>query len=168
MRANIYWAILVIFTALIEATWLGLIQIGDVLPNMVLLITVYFGITYGEERAMFTGALGGIIQDVAADTALGHHALALIIVGYTVGRLSERLVTESPAVKAMMVLAACLVHGFIYITVDYVQNPGMNAVDAVLVSMIPRTFYTILVTPVVFYALFKVLPHSLSNTRSVA
>lgn len=168
MRANIYWALLVVTASLIEVTWLGAIRIGDVLPDLVLLLVVYFAMTSGAERAMFTGVLGGIFQDVAAGSGLGHHVLALVVAGYIVGALADRLILESPAVKATMVLCACAVHGLLYVAVDFIQNPEMSAVDAILVSMIPRAFYTMLVTPLVFIPLARLMAPRLPIQRREA
>lgn len=167
LRTNLYWITLVLVTALVEVTWLGAIRIGGVVPDVILLLVVYFGMTNSSERAMLTGVIGGIIQDVASGTGLGHHVLALAVAGYVAGMLAERLLIENPAVKAGMVLFACIVHGFVYVTVDFIQNPEISAVDAILVSMIPRTFYTMLITPVVFFLLDRVLGDRMPAPRRV-
>lgn len=153
MRTNVYWALLIVVVAVFESTWLGAIRLQGVLPDLVLLLVVYFAVTHGEERAMFTGFLGGIFQDVAADTGLGHHVLCLVVTGFVVGRVSRRLVVDHPAVKAGLVLGASMVHGLLYTSVDYVQNPDLNAMYSLAVTVVPRAFYTSLVTPLVFFAL---------------
>ena len=147
------WIVLVVVTALIEATWLHVVRLEGVLPDLILLLVVYYAVVENEERAMFTGALGGIFQDVAADTGLGHHVLCLVIVGFAVGKLSRRLITDSPAVKAGLVFCASIVHGLIYIAIDYVQNPDMNALNTIAVSVLPRSFYTALATPLAYFLL---------------
>ena len=152
MIKNVLWAVVVILAALIEATWLGVVRVQGVLPDLILLLVVFFGITEGEERAMYTGLLGGVFQDVAANAALGQHVLCLVVVGFITGRVSHRLVTDHPAVQAASVFAAGLIHGFIYVTVAYVQNPRLGAINVLLTSSVPTAFYTALVTPLVFLA----------------
>lgn len=153
VRATIVWSVLVVFVALIEATWLRVLRLEGVLPDLILILVVYYAIVDSEERAMYTGALGGIFQDVAADTGLGHHVLCLVVVGFAVGRLSKRLITDSPGVKAGLVFCASVVHGLMYIGIDYIQNPAMNVLNTIGVSLIPRSFYTALVTPIVYFLL---------------
>ena len=163
-RANVYWAILIVVTVLVEATWLGIIRIQGVLPDLVLLLVVYFGINQGEERAMLTGLFGGVLQDVAGDTGLGHHVLCLVIVGFLVGHISHRLITDNPAVKTGLVFCASMIHAIIYVMVDYVQTPDIDALHTIAVSHVPRAFYTALATPFVFYLLDRVRwPVSLSR-----
>ena len=153
MRRHVYWAALVVAAALIESSWLGVIRLQGVMPDLILLLVVYFGVTKGDERAMFTGLIGGLFQDVAGDTGLGHHVLPLVAVGFIVGRLSERLVTGHPSVKAALVFCASLLHGAIFTSISYLQNPELNALYLFGVSVIPRAFYTALMTPLIFFAL---------------
>jgi rod shape-determining protein MreD len=153
MKSNIYWAILVIVTAQIEATWLSQLRIQGVQPDLILVLVVYFAIVDGEQRAMMTGLLGGLFQDVAADTGLGHHVLCLVLVGYTVGRLSERLITDNPAVKTSAVFFASILHDVIYIAVDYVQHVDPQAAYTMAIGTVPRAFYTALTTPFLFFFL---------------
>jgi rod shape-determining protein MreD len=146
------WAAVVILAALIEATWLGVMRFQGVLPDLILLLVVFFGITEGEERAMFTGVMGGLFQDVASNSALGHHVLCLVVVGFVAGRMSHRLVTDHPAVQAATVFAAGLIHGLLFTTIAYIQNPQIGAINLMMTSVVPKAFYTALVTPLVFLA----------------
>ena len=153
MRTNILWATLVVVTALIEARWPYALRIQGVVPQLVLVLVVYFAITEGEERAMFTGLLGGLFKDVAADTALGHYVLCLVVVGYFIGVMSKRLITDNPAVKAGAVFCASILHGLMYIAVDYIQRADAGNVYALLATVFPQAFYTALLTPVLFFVL---------------
>ncbi len=165
MKRQVVWIVLVVLAALIEATWLGLIRIGDVVPDLVLLLVVYFAVQQSAERAIMTGVLGGTFQDVAADTGLGHHVLCLAIIGYTVALLTRRLITDNPFVKTGLVVGACLLHGLLYIAITYLQNPDMSAFNSILVSLVPRTLYTALATPFVFFIMNRVTPDNLAVLR---
>ncbi len=158
MRKNVYWALMVTIATLLEASWPGILRVQGVTPDLILLMVVYFAIAGGSERAMITGLAGGLLQDVAGDTGLGHHVLSLVIVGYLAGSISLRLVTDSPAVKSGLVLAAGLLNGILFVAVSYLQDPGMNVLNTVAVSVVPRAFYTALVTPFVFYLLQRSRP----------
>jgi len=159
MRRNLLWAIAVTAAALIETTWLKSISVMDVTPNLTLLMVIYFAITEGEERAMFTGALGGMFQDVARSAVLGHHVLCLVIVGYASGRIATRLVTEHPAVKAGLVFCASIVFGLLQILVQYVQDPGLEAMHNIIARVVPGAFYTALFTPILFFLLDRSFRH---------
>ncbi len=153
MRKNILWAVITIAAALIQTTWLDAIRIQGVLPDLTLLVVLYFAISEGEERAMFTGLLGGLCQDVTGNSVLGHHILCNVVVGYIVGRVAHRLITEHPAVKVGVVFCASIINGALFTFIQYVQTPHMSASRTILATVLPGAFYTALMTPVVFYVL---------------
>lgn len=157
MRANTLWFALIMVTSLIEATWLGVVRIQGVMPDLILLFVVYIAVNFGEERAMFSGLIGGILQDVAGESSLGHHVLCLVLTGYVVGLVSQRLITGHPAVKSGLVLIAALLNGLLYTTVARVIAPDTSALYVFGVSVVPKAFYTALVTPIAFIALDRAL-----------
>ncbi len=152
-RKNALWFVTVVTAALLQTTWPESLKLQEVLPDLTLLLVVYFAIADGEERAMATGLLGGIYQDVASNAVLGHHVLCLVIVGYLIGRVSTRLITEHPAVKAGLAFLAGIVNGLLYAAVHFVQDPDHSFLRPVMTSAIPSAFYTALVSPVVFLVL---------------
>jgi rod shape-determining protein MreD len=152
------WLVTVLAAALLQATWPDLLKLQGVVPDLVLLMVVYIALTDGEERAMYTAAIGGIYQDVATNAVLGHHVLCLVIVAYGIGRLSNRLVTEHPAIKAGLVLLGGVAEGLLYVMVLYVQNPAVGAITMILASAVPAAFYTALLTPFVFPVLGRLFP----------
>lgn len=157
MRKNITWIVVVIATALMQTTWLDAVRLQGVLPDLTLLLVVYYALSEGEERAMFTGLLGGVFQDVASNAVLGHHVLCLVIIGFCVGRMTTRLVTEHPAVKAGLVFVSAVIHGTIYVFVLHLQQPGTHVMNLFATSVIPGAFYSALVTPIVFYIVNRIM-----------
>ena len=145
---HVLWLVIVVLAALMQTTWMNVLSFRDVTPDIVLLITVYFGLRDGEERAMLTGLLGGLYQDVTSNAVLGHHVLCLVLVGYFVGRMSSRLITEHPAVKAAIVFGASIVQGLLFTMIAYVQDPTIRALYLVVTTVVPTAFYTTMLTPI--------------------
>jgi len=166
MNRRIGWLIAVILLSLLQTNWPEWAKLQEVLPDFILLLTVYFALTDGEEIAMYTGVIGGLYQDAASNTVLGHHVLCLVIVGYVVGRMSNRLITDHPAIKAGIVFVAALVHGVLFTFVDFVQNPAIGAMYTMATRVVPAAFYTAVITPLVFMVLgwfFRPKPLSLTG-----
>lgn len=166
MNFRVGWLIAVIAGSLLQTTWPEWAKMQAVLPDFILLLTVYFALLYGEEIAMYTGLIGGLYQDTASNHVLGHHVLCLVIVGFAVGRMSNRLITDHPAIKASIVFAAALVHGILFTFVAFVQNPSIGAMYTMATNAIPSAFYTAVLTPPVFMLLgwfFRPKPMSLTG-----
>lgn len=156
MTRNLCWFLVVVATALIQTTWPDALKLQNVVPNLTLIVVVYFAVADGQERAMYTGALGGIYQDVASNDILGHHILCLVIIGYAVGRFATRLVTEHPAVRVGLVFCAGMIEGILYAAILYIQNPNIGFVYTIATSVTPSAFYTALIAPIVFVALQRI------------
>ena len=157
MVKNVIWLVLVSFMSLLQMTCLEPLAIGGVLPDLTVLMVVFFALIDGEERAMFTGTLGGLFQDVAGDAVLGHHVLGLVIVGFVVARINLRLVTEHPAVKAGLVFGASMGAGLLYTAILYVQDPIGIGLQVVVTRTVPGAFYTAMVTPLLFWCLQRIV-----------
>lgn len=155
LRKNLLWLATVVVMALVQSTWPGALKIQGVTPDLTLLLVVFFAAIDGEERAMLTGLIGGIYQDVASEAVLGHHVICLVIVGFMVGRLATRLITDHPAVRVGLVFVAGLVHGFIFTSIAYVQRPDLSALYTIGVAVVPAAFYTALFTPLVYFFLTR-------------
>ena len=153
IRSNLLWFALVAFAALLQTTWPDILKVQEVLPDITLLLVVYFALTAGAERAMYTGLLGGVYQDVASNSVLGHHVLCHVVVGYAVARISMRLITDHPALKAGLVFLAALADGILFTTVLFVQEPGVGFLYTVVASVVPGAFYTTVLTPFAFAGL---------------
>lgn len=151
MLRNLLWLATVIALGLFQTTWPDVLKIQGAVPDLVLVLVVYFAIVEGEERAMFTGLLGGLFNDAASSTTLGHHVLGLVLVGYVTARVSTRLITEHPAVKAGLVLTAAMANGMLFTAVLYVQQPDTLFLNTLALNVLPGAFYTAVLSPLFFY-----------------
>lgn len=153
VRRILLWLATVVVMALIQSTWPDFLKVQGVTPDLTLLLVVFFAMVDGEERAMLTGAIGGVYQDVASEAVLGHHVFCLVVVGYIAGRLSTRLITDHPAIRVGLILLAGLLHGTLYTCIAYVQRPDISVLYNIGVATVPAAFYTALFTPFVYFFL---------------
>ena len=91
---------------------------------------------------MFTGLVGGIYQDSATMSILGHHVFCLVIVGYAVGRIATRFITEHPAVKVGSVLCAAMAAGLLHTIIRFIQSPDVDFFYTIVTSVVPTAFYS--------------------------
>jgi rod shape-determining protein MreD len=153
MQRHLLWASAVIVGALLQVTWLRAIRVAGVLPDLTLLLVVYFALVDGEERAMWTGVFGGVLQDIAGNMGLGHHVLGHVVVGYAAGKVTTRLITEHPAVKSGLVFCASIADGLLFTLLLYLQDPSIGALRMIGSRVVPASFYTAVATPLVFVVL---------------
>ncbi len=155
-RDYILWLVCIVFAALIQTNWPEILRFQEVSPDIIIVLVVYFAIAYGEERAMFTGVIGGLYQDVAVNTTLGHHVLCYVVIGYTIGTLATRLISEHAAVKAGLVLLASFCQGVIFVAIQFALQPQRGILYPILSTAVPIAFYSAVITPVVFIVMERI------------
>ncbi len=156
MKLNYFlWIIIIILLSVLQTSWPEILRIQGVIPDLGLIMVIYFALFYGEERAMFTGILTGIYQDIASNLTLGHHVLCLVITGFIFGKLSGRLLSEHPAIKSALVFFGAVLHGIIFNIIVYLQNPYTNIIYVIFINTVPTAFYSALLTPIIFWLLHQ-------------
>lgn len=70
-------------------------QIGQVGPDVLLLIAVGAGIAAGPERGAVVGFVAGVVADLFLHTPLGLSALAFSLVGFAVGTLQSSVIRSA-------------------------------------------------------------------------
>ncbi len=153
---HIIWIIIIFILSVLQTSWPDILRVQGVIPDLGLIMVIYFALFYGEERAMFTGVFAGIYQDIASNTTLGHHVLCLVITGFIFGKLSGRLISEHPAIKSALVFAGALLHGILFNLIVYLQDPYTNLFYVIFINTVPSAFYSALMTPIIFWLLQQI------------
>ena len=84
VRRRIIMILLIFFCFLLQSTlFQSTFAVADVAPNLMVILTVSFGLMRGKREGMFVGFLGVILSDLFFGSALGFTALLYVIIGGT-------------------------------------------------------------------------------------
>lgn len=75
MKRRIVMILLIFFGFILQSTLLKQIAIANISPNLLLILTVSFGLMRGKKEGMFTGFLCGFLSDLMYGDILGFQAL---------------------------------------------------------------------------------------------
>ncbi len=78
-------ALLMLFAALVQATWAQQLTVLGVFPNLVLVGAVAITWTHGQRAGLAAACAGGLLLDLEAPGPLGPHAVALLCAAYVAG-----------------------------------------------------------------------------------
>lgn len=126
-------------------------RIGEVRPDVLLLIAVAGGIAGGAERAAVIGFLAGIAADLFLHTPLGLSALTFSLVGFSVGALQSSVIRSAwwipPATAWMASAAGIMLYALLGALIgrpEFLQPrvvaaaAGVGAANALLVTPLVR------------------------------
>jgi rod shape-determining protein MreD len=107
----------VLYLALVfvlQTTWLHHVQIGNILPDLVLLVVVFVALLSGHLEATLLGFLVGLCQDAYSPPDLGLNALAKSLVGFAVGIGRGGFIVDAIQVQVAVLIVAVLAHDLVY------------------------------------------------------
>lgn len=81
--------ILFFLALLIQITVIPLISIGGVIPDLIIILLVYYGITQGQIYGSVLGFIYGFLFDIITGSLLGSTMISKTIAGFTAGYFSS-------------------------------------------------------------------------------
>lgn len=101
----------------IQTTIIPLVSIGGVIPDLILIILIYYGITQGQIYGSILGYIYGFLFDLITGSLLGSSMIAKTLAGFTAGYFSSENKRDQYLVSynfSLIVLLSSLVDSTIY------------------------------------------------------
>lgn len=131
--ARITSVLLVVFAALVQVTIMPRIEIGSATPDVLVLVVSAIALLTGSISGAAHGFLAGICIAMFAAIPLGPHALVGVLIGYSIGRVGEALVTdEHPLPPLFAGVFATLVMELGQPLVAFLVDPTVGSIDGLL------------------------------------
>ncbi|AFH49556.1 Hypothetical protein IALB_1850 [Ignavibacterium album JCM 16511] len=151
MKFNYIISILIFIPVLIiQTTVVPLISIGEVVPDLILILLVYYSITEGQIYGTVLGFIYGLFFDLVTGSLLGSSMIAKTVAGFVAGYFSSENKVDIYLMFfnfGLIVFLAALVDQIIYsffssfdissnILMIFFQNAFLPAFYTALLSMI--------------------------------
>ena len=160
VRRTIAIAGIMVTAVLLQSTVFSQVRLVGARPELMYLIVIVLAILEGPAEDAVVGFAGGMFQDFFMNQPKGLTALTLILLGYTVGLARQYIVSPSPLLPTMMVLAGTFTGVVFYETVAVLLNTLQT--DAVLFFRTAAfsAVYTALLAPIVYPLLRRIFEGS--------
>ncbi len=141
---------------LLQNTLFGFIAVRGVQPDLALIVTAFVAFRFGRQGGQVAGFLIGITEDAVGATPFGFHSLVRLIHGNLAGLFHGNVAMDALFVPAILVIVSfgAKVAGIAVLTVVFGLAETVNPIWNV--ATLFELTYTVLVTPIVFFALRKV------------
>jgi rod shape-determining protein MreD len=97
----------------VQATVVPALRIGDVAPDLPLILIVLLALRRGPEVGCLAGFAAGLLQDAAGGGLIGVQALTKALVGFAVGALAGGLRGTQPLVQVPGLALLTVVEGLV-------------------------------------------------------
>ncbi len=143
-------------------------RLGDLKPDFLLLLTVYFAMHRGEFTGLWVGFFGGLLQDINLGIIptltyekiryyLGINILPKSIVGYLAGKGSQGFRKDSYFSWMALIFVFSLIKGILLFFLTAIFH-GAVAGQTIVTVILPESIYNSLLSIVWFKLLFWAIP----------
>ena len=138
---SFYLFLTVLLFLLAQASLAPRISLGQVSPDFVLLIVVFFALYRGSIRGAIFGFVVGFLQDLGNPDMLGLNALLKSVLGFLMGHAGTKTFPGNIVFLGGLFFVAAFGHDFAYLLLFRWPDIGVALAMVVTVAL-PSAFYT--------------------------
>ena len=155
-------AVLVLLSLLIQGhPSFDVIRIAGVKPDIIFIIVVYTGYSFGSFDGQVTGFISGLFHDAVSNSPYGFLALPKLIIGFIVGMIGRSVLKSNVPTVILLIFISTLLKGVITLFLSYIFTQGM--LTSIIHVIIPESFYNALLAPPLFFLFDKIFSGELER-----
>lgn len=152
MKRCITIGIIIIVCFLLQSTVFHFFELSGVVPNLLLIVTMSFGLMRGRREGLLVGFFSGLLIDIFFGTLLGPYAFIYMTLGYINGFFHRIYYVEDVLLPMLMITLNEFTYNIIIYVVFFLLRNKLNFLDYLSQIILPEVVYTILIT-LFFYKL---------------
>lgn len=149
-------AILIVINFVLQSTVFGFHSLSGITPNLLLILTMSFGLMRGRKEGLLVGACSGLLVDIFFSSILGPYMLLYMFIGYINGFFHKNYMIED----VLLPLIVIIVDDFLFNTMIYIvsfllknkTNYGVYLLHVIL----PEILCTALLTVIIYKLYVKI------------
>ncbi|HPS57674.1 MAG TPA: rod shape-determining protein MreD [Spirochaetota bacterium] len=143
-----------IFTALITAVALilqgtNIIAIAGKKPDLVFIIVVYIGYSFGSFNGQLVGFIGGLFHDSISRSPLGLLTLPKVVLGFMAGMFGRGVVKNTVVTIMLLLFVASVLKGILTLFLAYIFHQALLV--SIIQVILPEALYNAVIAPPLFF-----------------
>ncbi|SNU06103.1 rod shape-determining protein MreD [Lachnospiraceae bacterium] len=162
MRRIITIFFLIIISFLLQSTILSIYSINGMAPNLMLVLTMSFGIMRGRREGMLTGLFCGFLYDVFYGSLLGPYMLLFLVIGYLNGSFHKDFLMEDIMLPVFIIIADDFIFCFVQYVFYFLLRNRTNLLFYIVNVFLPQILFTVIAT-IIIYRLYVLINKALKK-----
>ncbi len=164
MIKKVIISILIILVAfLLQTTFFQALELANVVPNLVLVVTVSYGYLRGRTHGMWIGLVCGLMLDMMYGSVIGLYGFIMMTIGFFIGYIKKLFFTESIILPIALISVGDFVYNMYYYITEFLLRGRLHFFFYLTRVMLPEILYTVIIG-LLFYYLISFL-ENLQNVR---
>jgi rod shape-determining protein MreD len=156
-------AVLILVSILLQSTVCQMISIASIKPNLLIILTVSFGLMRGRRSGMLTGFFCGLLTDVFFESVLGFNAIIYMWVGYASGYFYRIFYDDDIKTPLLLISVSDVFFGIIQYAFRFLLRGRIHFFYYLGRIILPEMFYTLILT-ILCYRIFYSINRKLCLT----
>lgn len=156
MKRFLTVAVLILVCFLLQTTVFQLLALADMVPNLLLVLTVAFGYMRGEKEGLCIGFCCGLLVDLVYGDIIGLYAFLYMAVGYANGFVNRLYYSDDIVIPIALVAASDFAYNFFYYIFEFLLRGRLNIFFYIRRIALPELIYTALAS-VLLYKLLHMI-----------
>lgn len=144
MKRYICMFFMVIAGFLLQTTIFPHIQLFNIIPNLLVVLTATSGFMYGRKFGLYTGLLCGFIMDFMYNEVIGICIFIFVVIGYVNGIANKLYFEDDLSIPLSAIAISDLLYGILYYICMFMLRGRLNIFSYMVNIMIPEAIYTII------------------------
>ena len=160
MKRILFYIFLYIGLCILQFSFGQFLSVGGVFPNFILIAIVFVALFDGQTPAELLGFALGLTWDAFSTDVFGVRAVLFASLGYFLGMLRNSFERDQLFAQFSVVLFSCVVFwaGFSVIITILPEGTSGAAPFEITLTGVLKVVVTVILTPIVFAILKKMLP----------
>lgn len=150
MKRYLSMFLLLVVCFLLQTTLFHYLHLGNVIPNLILIVTAISGFMYGRRLGMFSGVLCGALADLLYGNVIGISILIYSVIGYGNGAVNKLYFKDDYVIPIAAIAVSDLAYGILFYGCNFLLRGRLHFLYYLMNVMIPEMIYTILIGVIIF------------------
>ena len=156
LKKTVIGAVLIIVCFILQTSIFGKLPLGGVTPNLLIMLTSFFGFIYGNKEGTIVGFFSGLLLDMFFGVHFGMFALIYLSIGFLNGLIRKQFFGDDVKLPLLLVALSDLLYGLtVYLTI-FLPRKKTNLYDYFMTIMMPEVMYTILVAFFLYFVFVRI------------
>jgi len=148
--------LLIIVFLILQTTLLSPSRLYGVRIDLILLLTIFFGLYRGEIQGGLTGFMGGILEDSVSGSLMGTGTLSKTVVGSLSDFLGTKLYQKNILVQLVASFVLILIHEILYLSLIFFYKMASPLLSAAFKVTAITVLINTLLSPPFFWGMRRI------------
>lgn len=156
MKSKLVLLLTILVCFILQGTVLQVVAVGEITPNLLLILCVSMGLMRGKKSGLFTGFFCGLLYDLFYSPLLGFYALLYMYVGFLSGYCCKVYYDDDVKVPLLLVAGGDFLFGVAVYILQFLLRGRTDFLFYLSRIIIPEILYTLLLTAIIYRIFYKI------------